>query len=106
MKRCYLSLPTLATVLLLWSGIAAQNGVILSGMVEDPTGAALTKTRLILINQATGEKLEVSPAVAAVSVLKTSRPASIPSRRQRKIMRRSSKRSLSVPDHWLRSRSR
>jgi hypothetical protein len=59
MKRCYLSLPTLATVLLLWSGIAAQNGVILSGMVEDPTGAALTKTRLILINQATGEKLEV-----------------------------------------------
>ena len=60
MNRCYLSLPTLATVLLLWSGIAAQNGVILSGMVEDPTGAALTKTRLTLINQATGEKLEVS----------------------------------------------
>jgi len=60
MKRCCLCLQTIATVLLLWSGITAQNGVILSGIVEDPTGAALTKTRLTLINQATGEMLEVS----------------------------------------------
>src|SRR6266498_3653035 len=58
MKKCYLCLPTLATALLLWSGVAAQSGVILSGMVEDPTGAAIAKTRLTLINQATGEKRE------------------------------------------------
>src|SRR2546422_887956 len=58
MKICYLCLPTLATVLLLWPGVAAQSGITLSGTVEDPTGAAITKTRLTLINKATGEKRE------------------------------------------------
>src|SRR5262245_64277108 len=58
MKICYLCLPSLATVLLLWSGVAAQSGVTLSGAVEDPTGAAISKARLTLINKATGEKRE------------------------------------------------
>jgi hypothetical protein len=58
MRRCYFYLSTLATVLLLWSGVAAQSGVTLSCTVEDPTGAAIAKTRLTLINQATGEKRE------------------------------------------------
>jgi hypothetical protein len=58
MKRCYLRLPTLVAVLLLWSGIAAQSAITLSGAVEDPTGAAITKARLTLINKATGEKRE------------------------------------------------
>src|SRR5215475_1933198 len=60
MKRCYLCLPTLAAVLLLWSGIAAQSAISLSGTVEDQTGAAITKTSLTLINKATGEKHEAA----------------------------------------------
>jgi len=48
----------LAAVLLLWSGIAAQSAISLSGTVEDQTGAAITKTSLTLINKATGEKRE------------------------------------------------
>src|SRR5262245_46384192 len=58
MKRCYLCLPTLAAVLLLWSGIAAQSAISLSGTVEDQTGAAITKTSLTLITKATGEERE------------------------------------------------
>src|SRR5262245_10081287 len=58
MKKYYLCLPILATVLLLWSGVAAQSPITLSGTVEDQTGAAITKTSLTLINKATGEKYE------------------------------------------------
>jgi Carboxypeptidase regulatory-like domain/TonB dependent receptor-like, beta-barrel len=58
MKRCYLRLPTLVAVLLLWTAIVAQSAITLSGTVEDPTGAAITKARLTLINKATGEKRE------------------------------------------------
>jgi hypothetical protein len=36
----------------------AQSGITLSGAVEGPTGAAITKARLTMINQVTGEKRE------------------------------------------------
>jgi Carboxypeptidase regulatory-like domain/TonB dependent receptor-like, beta-barrel len=58
MKRCYFYLLTLATTLLLWSGVAAQGVITLRGAVEDPSGTAVSKTRLTLSNKSTGERRE------------------------------------------------